>query len=117
MSKVKTTTQNSKITFKVLSKKISAKKLHGFYQSALPGKTLNQCQDIIKKSSMIVGAFAGEKLIGIGRGLEDSVYAFITDVIVDRKFRKLGIGTKIVKILCEELMKKKIKIIHCSTEK
>ena len=55
--------------------------------------------------------------MGIGRALDDTVYAFITDVIVHHSYQKRGIGSKIVKSLCDDLIKRNIKIIHCSTDK
>lgn len=105
------------ITYKKLSKKFPAKKLKIFYDEAFPGKTLRQCKNIIKHSSVIVGAFDKNTLIGIGRVLDDTVYAFITDIIVSQKYQKKGIGTKIVKMLCDQLIKKNVKMIHCSTSK
>lgn len=106
-----------KISYKKLPKIFSAKKLKIFCDQVLPGKTFQQCQKMIKYSSVFIGAFSKNTLIGIGRALDDNVYAFITDIIVNPKYRKKGIGTKIVKTLCEQLIKKNVKIIHCSTSK
>jgi len=105
------------ISYKKLSKNFPAKKLKIFYDEVFPGKTLRQCQNMIKHSSVIVGAFDKNTLVGIGRALDDTVYAFITDIIVNLKYHKRGIGTKIVKMLCDKLIKKNIKMIHCSTIK
>jgi len=105
------------ISHKKLPRSFSAKKLKIFYDEAFPGKTLRQCQKMIKHSSVIVGAFDKNTLVGIGRALDDTVYAFITDIIVSPKYQKKGIGAKIVKMLCDQLIKKNIKMIHCSTSK
>lgn len=105
------------ILYKKLPKNFTAKKLKIFYDEAFSGKTLRQCQNIIKHSSVIVGAFDKNVLIGIGRALDDTVYAFITDIIVNPKYQKKGIGAKIVKLLCDHLVKKNVKIIHCSASK
>jgi len=105
------------MTYQKLSKQFSAKKLKNFYDQVLPGKTLKQCQKLIEKSSSIVGAFDKNELIGIGRALDDSVYAFITDIMVHPNHQKKGVGSRITKILCDDLLKKNIKIIHCSTSK
>jgi ribosomal protein S18 acetylase RimI-like enzyme len=104
------------IVYKKLAKKFPAEKLKKFYDAALPGKSLLQCANIIKKCS-IVGAFNKKELIGISRSLDDSVYGFITDIIVKPEFRKKGIGKKLVKAICNNLKDKGIKIIHCSTNK
>jgi len=106
-----------KVTYKKITKKFSAKKLKDFFTESFPGKTLSQCQNIIKHSSVIIGAYDKNHLVGIGRALDDEVYAFITDIIVNPNYRGNNIGTKIVKILCSELKKRKIRVIHCSTEK
>ena len=105
------------ITYKKLSKKFPAKKLKIFFNESSPGETLSQCQNIINHSSAIIGAYNKNHLIGIGRSLDDSVYAFITDIIVNPDYRGKGIGSEIVKILCDQLVKRKIKVIHCSTER
>ncbi len=107
----------SNIIYKKLTKKFSAKKLKIFFNESSPGKTLSQCQNIINHSSVIIGVFDGSHLIGIGRSLDDKVYAFITDIIVNLDYRGKGIGSKIVKVLCDQLIKRNVKMIHCSTEK
>ena len=105
------------IKYKKLSKKFPAAKLKRFFDESRPGKTIVQCRNIIKFSSIIIGAFENDKLVGIARSLDDTVYAFIEDVLVAPEYRKRGVGTKIVKMLCEELTNKKIKIISCDTTK
>ena len=103
--------------YQKLSKQFPAKKLKNFYDQVLPGKTLEQCQNLIKKSSIIIGAFDKNELIGIGRALDDGVYAFITDIMVRPNHQKKGVGSSITKMLCDSLLKKNIKMIHCSTSK
>lgn len=105
------------ITYKKLSRKFPAKKLKIFFNESSPGKTLSQCQNIIDYSSVIIGAYDNKRLIGVGRSLDDKVYAFITDIIVNSDYRGKGIGSEIVKVLCDQLVKRKVKVIHCSTKK
>jgi ribosomal protein S18 acetylase RimI-like enzyme len=104
------------ITYKKLSKGFSPTKLKAFYNKTVPGKTLGQCRNIIKRST-IMGAFDKNMLVGIGRVLDDTVYAFITDIIVHPDYRKRGIGSGIIKNLCNDFVKRNIKIVHCSTSK
>lgn len=104
------------VTYRKIPKNFSPIKLKGLIDQVLPGKTLKQCQNIIK-NSFIVGAFDNNKLVGIGRSLDDTVYSFITDVMVLPNYREKGIGTMIVKELCEHLTKKGVRVIHCSTSK
>jgi len=105
------------ITYKKFSKKFPAKKLKFFFDESSPGKTIKQCQNIIDNSSLIIGAYNKARLVGIGRSLDDKVYAFITDIIVNHNYRRKGIGSEIVKRLCSQLIKRNVKIIHCSAEK
>ncbi|MFA5175102.1 MAG: GNAT family N-acetyltransferase [Patescibacteria group bacterium] len=84
----------TKINYKKLSRKFPAKKLKFFFNESSPGKTLSQCQNIIDCSSVIIGAYDNKHLIGIGRSLDDKVYAFITDIIVNPDYRGKGIGSK-----------------------
>lgn len=100
-----------------ITKRFSAYELKKFFDRNLQGKTTSQCKKIINKSSLVVGIFIGKELIGIGRALDDGVYAFITDIIVDQNYQRKGIGTMIVKELCRLLNRKRIKVIHCSTDK
>lgn len=104
------------ILYKKLPRAFSATRLKNFIDQTLPGKTIKQCQNIIRNSS-VIGAFDGNKLVGIGRSLDDTVYSFITDILVHPNYRKKGVGSRIVNELCRYLFKKKIKIIHCSTSK
>ncbi len=108
---------NMEIKYKKLSKRFPAAELKRFFDESTPGKTTVQCRNIIKFSSIIIGAFDGDKLVGIARSLDDTVYAFIEDVLVSPKYRKRGVGTKIVRLLCKELIRKKIAIISCDTTK
>ena len=55
-------------------------------------------------SCVVVGAFEGERLIGLGRALSDGVSdAYIQDVVVSPDFRRRGVGGEIVRRLVSEL--------------
>ncbi len=61
-------------------------------------------QSIVKESALFVGAFRGEKLIGMGRALSDLASdAYIQDVAVLKVFRGKGIGKKIIQTLIKIL--------------
>jgi ribosomal protein S18 acetylase RimI-like enzyme len=105
------------VTYKKLSRDFSAKDLKKFFDETLPGKDIRQCRNIVKFSSVIIGAFDKDKLIGIARALDDTVYAFICDILVNPNYRGQGIGTKITEELVKQLVKRNIKVIHCSTSR
>ncbi len=61
---------------------------------------------IIENSFLFAGVLKNKKMIGMGRALSDGVSdAYIQDIVVLKKYRKRGIGNKIVKILIKELEK------------
>jgi len=62
---------------------------------------------IVADSSLFAGAFADNKLIGMGRALSDMVSdAYIQDVAVLKKFQGRGIGKKIIQTLITGLKRK-----------
>jgi aralkylamine N-acetyltransferase len=59
---------------------------------------------IVKDSAVFAGAFFDKKLIGMGRALSDLASdAYIQDLAVLKKFRRKGIGKKIIQKLVEKL--------------
>jgi spermidine synthase len=75
----------------------------GWWESSydLESRFLNH---IVKNSSIFVGAFFKEKMIGMGRALSDMASdAYIQDVTVLDEFKRKGIGKKIVRLLIDEL--------------
>lgn len=56
------------------------------------------------ESSLVVGAFDNDRLIGTGRAVTDFVSdAYIQDVTVDVSYRRQGIGSEIINFLINEL--------------
>ncbi len=67
-----------------------------FDESWVPG--------VVTGSFRFVGAFEGERMVGMARALSDGVSdAYILDVTVLRSHRKLGIARRIVDTLVDEL--------------
>jgi len=62
---------------------------------------------MLKGSFRVAGAFDPENhLVGMARALSDGVSdAYIQDVVVDRAFRRRGIGAELVRMLTEDLQK------------
>ena len=64
---------------------------------------------LVRQSFCFVGAFCGAELIGMGRAVSDGVSdAYIQDVVVLKKFRRTGIGNKIIEKIIEFLESKHI---------
>ena len=59
---------------------------------------------VVTGSFRFVGAFDGERMVGMARALSDGVSdAYILDVTVLKSHRKLGIARRIVETLVDEL--------------
>ena len=59
---------------------------------------------MITNSNLIVTAWDGEKLVGIARSLTDFHYAcYLSDLAVDGRYQKRGIGKKLQAITQEQL--------------
>jgi ribosomal protein S18 acetylase RimI-like enzyme len=59
---------------------------------------------LVRQSFCFAGAFYGAELIGMGRAVSDGVSdAYIQDVVVFKKFRRAGIGNRIIEKIIEFL--------------
>ena len=64
---------------------------------------------LVKNSFCFAGAFSGGELIGMGRAVSDGVSdAYIQDVVVLKKFRRAGIGNRIIQKLIGFLQERHI---------
>ena len=67
---------------------------------------------IAGNSYLFVGAFSGNRMIGMGRVLSDGISdAYIQDVTVLRDYRRRGIGGRIIATLLEKLQTDRIEWI------
>ena len=59
---------------------------------------------LVRQSHCFAVALAGEELIGMGRAISDGVSdAYVQDVMVDLRWRRVGIGSRIVRLILERL--------------
>ncbi len=65
-------------------------------------RTISKWKEIIKKSKWIYYLKDGEKLIGMGRIVEDGCMCMIYDVMVRKEYQKQGNGKKIMQALMEK---------------
>ncbi len=64
---------------------------------------------MLRGSTVAIGAFENEELIGMGRAISDGVSdAYIQDVVVLKKCRGGGVGKKIVEEIIRRLQKRGI---------
>ena len=62
---------------------------------------------MIAGSTVFVGAYDDGRLVGMGRAISDGVSdGCIQDVIVDRAYRRCGIGASIVRLVAAELRRR-----------
>jgi predicted N-acetyltransferase YhbS len=74
-----------------------------------------ECIDgMLKNADIIVVAIDNEKIVGVARSVTDYNYCcYLSDLAVDQKYQKHGIGKKLINITQEQL-NKKCKIILLS---
>jgi len=64
---------------------------------------------LVRQSFCFAGAFCGGELIGMGRAVSDGVSdAYIQDVVVLKKFRRAGIGNRIIQTIIQFLQQRHI---------
>lgn len=64
-------------------------------------------EGMITNSNLVVTAWDSDRLIGIARSMTDFHYAcYLSDLAVDRKYQKSGIGKKLQKLTQKQLGKK-----------
>ena len=80
------------------------------------GRSVNEIKTMINNSSSIITVWHKEKLIGFGRATSDKVFrAVLWDIVVEKKFQKLGIGKFLVKLLLESKSVKNVKKVYLMT--
>jgi ribosomal protein S18 acetylase RimI-like enzyme len=64
----------------------------------------DRIQEMIDHANLIVSAWDGQKLIGIGRALTDfSFCCYLSDLAVDRDYQRSGIGRALVKAVLKQI--------------
>lgn len=64
-------------------------------------------EGMITNSNLVVTAWDSERLIGVARSMTDFQYAcYLSDLAVDRKYQKSGIGKELQKLTQKQLGKK-----------
>ncbi len=64
---------------------------------------------IVRRSTVFIGAFDGDRLVGMGRAISDGVSdAYIQDVVVLQEYRGRGIGKMVVEEIVRRLKRRGI---------
>jgi len=109
------------ITFKI-NEKIEIKTIKDLLFNAdyLPIFDMNddhRLQKMFAHANLIVSAWSHDRLIGIARSLCDFTYCcYLSDICVDKEFRNLNIGKKLIEITKEKAGKECKLILHSSQE-
>tara|TARA_B100000965_G_scaffold290597_1_gene248400 strand:- start:693 stop:1169 length:477 start_codon:yes stop_codon:yes gene_type:complete len=73
---------------------------------------------MLSRSEVVVSVWKGTRLIGFGRATSDRVYrAVLWDIVVEKKYQKIGIGKKIVKSILSNQLISKVEKIYIMTTK
>jgi GNAT superfamily N-acetyltransferase len=83
------------------------------------GRTADDARDMLVHSDLVLSAWDGSKLVGLGRVLTDYVYrASIWDVIVDKDYQGQDIGTQIMQRILQHPDLKRVELFWlCTSDK
>jgi ribosomal protein S18 acetylase RimI-like enzyme len=74
-------------------------------------------KEVLSKSSFVYSIWDGQRLIGMGRLVEDGIMCMLYDVVVHKNYQNKGIGKMIVNKLLEQTKNKKYCSIALFTDK
>ena len=73
---------------------------------------------MLSSSQVVVSVWNNQNLIGFGRATSDKVYrAVLWDIVVEKNYQRLGIGSKIIKSLLSNHLIAKVEKIYILTTK
>lgn len=94
------------ITYK-LNQAIAPAEVARLYDAAglnRPTRDTDRIARMLKNSNLVVSAWDGDKLVGIGRAITDYGYCcLLSDLAIDRAYQKHGIGTEIIDHIQKEI--------------
>ena len=95
---------------------ITATDLVPLYQQAdwTRQRSLEQIEEMLDNTPICLGVWKGGRLVGFARVLTDELFrALIDDVIVDKEFRSMGIGKRMIKELVQRLDNVELVVLGC----
>ena len=73
---------------------------------------------MLSSSQVVVSVWNNQNLIGFGRATSDKVYrAVLWDIVVEKNYQRLGIGSRIIKSLLSNHLIAKVEKIYILTTK
>lgn len=76
--------------------------VHGWLTATYwcPGISRERVERAFRSSTVVVGAWDGDQLVGVARAVTDTVrFAYLADVYVDERCRGRGVGREMVRAL------------------
>jgi predicted GNAT family N-acyltransferase len=72
---------------------------------------------MLAATSVVVGAWEGDRLVGFARAMSDGVYrALVDDVVVDQDRRGKGVGDELVRRLLDRLAGVEAVFLRCGED-
>ena len=99
-------------------KDIDLSQLVHLYQQApwAKDRTLEQAQEMLKHTDVVISAWDGDRLVGFGRVLTDYVFrASIWDVVVHKDYQSRRIGTELVERILHHPSLKTVELFWLNT--
>lgn len=94
------------ITYEV-NRKISGEQLATVFSASgirRPVQDIGRMTRMLENADILVTAWVGHRLVGVARTITDYAYcAYLSDLAVDKKFQKQGIGKELVKVTRQTL--------------
>ena len=104
-----------KFTFS-FTEPINPEELQGLFKQTTWAKTRSplDIQHMLDNSQLILGVWDDDKLVGFARVITDDIYrAWIEDVVVEKSYRRQGIGTHMLSKLLKRLEHIEDVILDC----
>lgn len=88
-----------------ISKKLDIKKINSLRMSVgwPKNRSDKKWKEILSKSSFVYSIWDGDKMIGMGRILEDGIMCMFYDVVVRKDYQDRGLGKMIMKKLIDRV--------------
>ena len=96
---------------------LTSEDLNGLFDRVWDDHEFTDLNGVLSHSLTWVAAYRGDELIGyVNVAWDGGQHAFLLDTAVDRRFRREGIGTKLVELAVADVRSRGLKWLHVDFE-